>query len=163
MWMNSLIVFVTFFWFTCSRIYGFAKENAIDQKRSQMKIAVTSTGSDLNSPISPIFGRCPMFIFIDDESDEVEAIRNPAVDAHGGAGIQAAQFVVDRGAKAVITGRVGPNAMDVLKAADIPIYLFQGDTPRQALEAFKAGKLEEQTESHGRRGGRGSGRSRGRV
>jgi predicted Fe-Mo cluster-binding NifX family protein len=163
MWMNSLIVFVTLFWFTCNRIHGFARENAIDRKRSQMKIAITSTGSDLNSPISPTFGRCPMFIFIDEDSDEIEAVKNPAVDAHGGAGIQAAQFVVDRGARAVITGRVGPNAMDVLNAADIPIYLSQGDTPRQALEAFKSGELKVQTESHGRMGGRGGGRRRGGI
>ena len=128
-----------------------------------MKIVITSNGADLDSPMSPMFGRCPIFIFVGDEADEIESVPNPAVDAHGGAGIQAAQFVVDRGAKAVITGRVGPNAMDVLKAADIPIYLSQGDTPRQALEAFKAGKLQEQTESHGRMGGRGGGRRRGGV
>jgi predicted Fe-Mo cluster-binding NifX family protein len=128
-----------------------------------MKIVITSNGADLDSPISPIFGRCPMFLFVEEEAEGGEAVENPAVDAHGGAGIQAAQFVVDRGTKAVITGRVGPNAMDVLKAADIPIYLYQGDTPRQALEAFKAGQLKEQTESHGRMGGRGGGRRRGGV
>jgi predicted Fe-Mo cluster-binding NifX family protein len=128
-----------------------------------MKIVITSNGTDLDNPMSPIFGRCPIFLFVEDEADEIEAVPNPAVDAHGGAGIQAAQFVVDRGAKAVITGRVGPNAMDVLKAADIPIYLSQGDTPRQVLEAFKAGKLQEQTESHGRMGGGGGGRRRGGV
>jgi predicted Fe-Mo cluster-binding NifX family protein len=126
-----------------------------------MKIALTSNGADLDSPMSPIFGRCPMFIFIEDDTDEVEAVPNPAIDAHGGAGIQAAQFVIEQGAKALITGRVGPNAMDVLKAADVPIYLYQGDTPRQAMEAFKAGKLQKQTESHGRMGGRGGGRRRG--
>ena len=128
-----------------------------------MKIAITSNGADLDSPMSPIFGRCPMFIFIEEDVDEVEAVPNPAIDAHGGAGIQAAQFVIEQGAKALITGRVGPNAMDVLKAADVPIYLCQGDTPRQAMEAFKAGELQEQTESHGRMGGRGGGRRRGRV
>ena len=109
-----------------------------------MKIAVTSTGSDLDSPMSPIFGRCPMFIFIDDNVDEIEAVKNPAMDARGGAGIQAGQFVVNHGAKAIITGRVGPNAMDVLQAAGISIYIFQGDSVRQAIESFKAGKLEKQ-------------------
>lgn len=128
-----------------------------------MKIVITSNEADLDRPISPIFGRCPMFLFVEDETDGFEAVKNPAVDAHGGAGIQAAQFVVERGAKALITGRIGPNAMDVLKAADIAVYLFQGDTPRQALEAFKAGELEQQTESRGRMGGRGGGRRRGRV
>lgn len=108
-----------------------------------MKIVITSNGTDLESPISSIFGRCPVFLFLKDDADEIEAVENPAADAHGGAGIQAAQFVVDQGVEAVITGRVGPKAMDVLKAADIPIYIFHGDTPRRALEAFRAGKLKK--------------------
>jgi predicted Fe-Mo cluster-binding NifX family protein len=136
---------------------------SIKIKGKIMKIVLTSNGADLDSPISPIFGRCPMFLFFEEETEGVEAVENPAADAHGGAGIQAAQLMVDRGAKAVITGRVGPNAMDVLKEASIPVYILQGDTPRQALEAFKAGELTEQTEGHGRRGGRGSGRGRRRV
>jgi len=126
-----------------------------------MKIVITSNGPDVDSPMSPIFGRCPMFLFLEDDADAFEAVENPALDAHGGAGIQAAQFVVDQGAKALITGRVGPNAMDVLMAADIPVYIFQGDTPRQALAAYQAGRLEQQTESHRQMGGRGGGRRRG--
>jgi predicted Fe-Mo cluster-binding NifX family protein len=61
--------------------------------------------------------------------------------AAGGAGIQAAQFVVERGAKAVISGNVGPNAFGVLQAAGVPVYTFGGGTVRQAVEAYKAGKL----------------------
>jgi predicted Fe-Mo cluster-binding NifX family protein len=109
-----------------------------------MKIVITSNGTDLESPISSIFGRCPVFLFLEDDTDEIEAVENPAVDAHGGAGIQAAQFVVDQGAEVVITGRVGPKAMNVLKAADIPVYIFQGDTPRSALEAFRSGELQKE-------------------
>jgi predicted Fe-Mo cluster-binding NifX family protein len=109
-----------------------------------MKIVITSNGADLESPMSPVFGRCPVFIFIEDDVDGFEAVKNPAMDAHGGAGIQAAQFVVDKGAEAIITGRVGPKAMDVLKAADIPIYIFQGESVRQAVESFKAGNLHKE-------------------
>ena len=125
-----------------------------------MKIVITAVDLHLDSAFNPTFGRCPVFLFIEDDVDGFEAVSNPAVDAHGGAGIQAAQFVVGQGAKAVITGRVGPNAMDVLKAADVAVYIFQGDTVCQALEAFKAGTLERQTESLGRGGGRGGGRRR---
>jgi len=129
-----------------------------------MKIVITSTGTDLDSTFSPTFGRCPVFIFLEEEADGMEAIRNPASDAHGGAGIQAAQFVIDQGVEAVVTGRVGPNAMDVLKAAGIPIYIFQGDTPRHALEAFRSGTLQQQTGVQGRMGRRGGGgRRRGGV
>ena len=64
-------------------------------------------------------------------------------DSGGGAGIQAAQYVVERGARAIVSGRVGPNAFDVLQAAGVAIYPFDGGTVRQAVEAFKAGRLSE--------------------
>jgi predicted Fe-Mo cluster-binding NifX family protein len=60
----------------------------------------------------------------------------------GGAGIQAAQFVVERGAQAVLTGNLGPNAFDVLQAAGVPGYLVPEGTVRQAVEAFKAGRVQ---------------------
>ncbi|RLC68193.1 MAG: dinitrogenase iron-molybdenum cofactor biosynthesis protein, partial [Chloroflexi bacterium] len=52
-----------------------------------MKVAVSSNGSDLNAPVSPVFGRCPYYIFVDTETMEYEAIANPAMAAPGGAGI----------------------------------------------------------------------------
>ena len=72
---------------------------------------------------------------------ESEAAANPGVDASGGAGIQAAQYVTDSAVDALITGRVGPKAMDVLRAAGLPVYLFAGGSVRQAVEAFREGKL----------------------
>lgn len=112
-----------------------------------MKIVVSANGMDLDAQASPVFGRCPAYIFLDVEAaDEghplaFEAVENSALGAAGGAGIQAAQFVVERGAKAVISGNVGPNAFGVLQAANVPVYTFGGGTVRQAVEAYKAGKL----------------------
>jgi predicted Fe-Mo cluster-binding NifX family protein len=106
-----------------------------------MKIVVTSSGADLDAPASPMFGRCPIYISVDTETMEFEAVENPAVNAAGGAGIQAAQFIVERGAQAVVTGNMGPNAFNVLQAANVPVYLFGGGTVRQAAEACKAGQL----------------------
>ncbi len=106
-----------------------------------MKIVVSSNGADLDAPASPVFGRCPTFVFVDTETMSFEAVENPAVGAAGGAGIQAAQFVVVRGAQAVVTGNVGPNAFDVFGAAGISVYLFGEGTVRQAVEAYRAGQL----------------------
>ena len=106
-----------------------------------MRIVVTANGADLDAPASPIFGRCPMYVFVDTETMAFEAVENPAIGAPGGAGIQAAQFVVERGAQAVVTGNMGPNAFNVLQSANVPIYLFGGGTVRQAVEAYKAGQL----------------------
>ena len=128
-----------------------------------MKIVVTSNGADLDGPASPIFGRCPAFIFVDTETMSFEAVENPAVAAAGGAGVQAAQFVVGRGAQAVVTGNVGPNAFDVFGAADVPVYLFGGGTVRQAVEAYKVGQLPVSAgASVSEHAGMGRGMGRGR-
>jgi predicted Fe-Mo cluster-binding NifX family protein len=106
-----------------------------------MRIVVTANDADLDAPTSPVFGRCPTYVFVDTETMTFEAVENPAIDAAGGAGIQAAQFVIERGAQAAVTGNVGPNAFNVFQSADVPVYLFGGGTVRQAVEAYKAGQL----------------------
>lgn len=127
-----------------------------------MKVVITARGGALDAESSPVFGRCPVFLFVDAETREVEAVENPAVAASGGAGIQAAQLVVDRGAGAVITGRLGPNAARVLEAAGIETRRVGGGTAGEALERFLAGKLPTLDVSAGPpRGGKGQGRGRG--
>lgn len=130
-----------------------------------MKIVVTANGSGLDALASPIFGRCPFFVFVDTETMEAESFDNAAISSSGGAGIQAAQFISAQGAQAVITGNVGPNAFGVLQAAQVPVYPFNGGTVQQAVEAFKRGKLQAvsaATSGPGHTGGMGSGRGRGR-
>lgn len=107
-----------------------------------MKVVVTAQGTDLDSVSSPVFGRCPAFVFVDTETMECEGIDNRSVEAGHGAGVQAAQFVMDKGARAVLTHNVGPNAFSVLSGAGIPIYRLQGGTVRQAVEALRAQQLE---------------------
>ncbi|MBU0492869.1 MAG: dinitrogenase iron-molybdenum cofactor biosynthesis protein [Chloroflexi bacterium] len=113
-----------------------------------MQIIITSTGANLDAPISPVFGRCPMYILVDTETLAFEAQPNPAIGASGGAGIQAAQYVIEQGAQAVLTGNVGPNAFDVFQAADIPIYLVREGTVRQAVAAFNAGQLASSAQAN---------------
>jgi predicted Fe-Mo cluster-binding NifX family protein len=127
-----------------------------------MKIVITAQGNGLDAEPSPVFGRCPVFLFVDSATQEVEALENPAVSAPGGAGIQAAQLVVDRGAKAVITGRLGPNAARVLESAGVDLLRVGGRTAGEALERFIAGKLSPLVASAGPpAGGKGRGRGRG--
>jgi predicted Fe-Mo cluster-binding NifX family protein len=107
-----------------------------------MKIVVTAQGTDLASFVDPRFGRCQYFLFIDTDSVRFEALPNQAQQAAGGAGIQAAQFVVEKGVQAVITGSVGPNADEVLKKANIPVYRGAG-TVLGVVGKFKEGKLPQ--------------------
>ncbi len=132
-----------------------------------MRIVVTANGTDLDAQASPVFGRCPVYVFVDTETMAFEAVENPAIGAPGGAGIQAAQFVVERGAQAVVTGNTGPNAYNVLQSANVSVHLFGGGTVREAVEAYKAGGLRSiagaNVQAHAGMGmGRGMGRGRGR-
>jgi predicted Fe-Mo cluster-binding NifX family protein len=131
-----------------------------------MKIVVSANGPDLDAPASLVFGRCPTYVFVDTDSMASESVENPAINAAGGAGIQAAQFVIERGAQAVITGNAGPNAFNVFQPANVPVYLFGGGTVRQAVDAYKEGRLSTaggaNVQAHAGMGmGRGMGRGVG--
>jgi len=110
-----------------------------------MKIAITSSGTTLQSGVDPRFGRCPYYIIYDTENDSFEAIENKSSLAGGGAGIQAAQNISDMKAEAVITGNVGPNAFRVLSAASVKIYSGATGSIKDAIEKFKNGEYEETT------------------
>jgi predicted Fe-Mo cluster-binding NifX family protein len=127
-----------------------------------MRIVVSAQGDNLDAPASPVFGRCPTYLFVDTETLEFEAVPNPAMNQAGGAGIQAAQFVVNQGAQAVLTGNLGPNAFDVLQAAGVPGYLVGEGTVRHAVEALQAGQLQPMAGANlSSRAGMGMGRGFG--
>ncbi len=107
-----------------------------------MKICITSEGKTLDSKVDPRFGRCQNFIFFDTETGNFEALENANAQFQGGAGIQSAQLVNSKDAKAVLTGNVGPNAFQTLSAAGIRIYTGVSGTVKEAIDAFKVGKLK---------------------
>ena len=129
-----------------------------------MKIAVSATAPYLDADLDPRFGRCQYLLVVDSESMEFEAIENPAMTAPGGAGIQAAQLIVEKGVEAVVTGDCGPNAYQVLSTAGIPVYAGTSGKLRDVVEAFKRGEFSPVARAStgpgaGMRGGMGGGRS----
>ncbi len=109
-----------------------------------MKVSVTAGASGLDAPMDPRFGRCPFFVIVDTESMSEISIANSNVNATSGAGIQAAQEIARQGAAALITGNVGPNAMQTLSAANIDVYQYQGaGSVRDVVEKFKRGELQK--------------------
>ena len=134
-----------------------------------MKLCVTSTGKEIEARIDPRFGRAPWFFIIDTDTGISTAIENTAATQGQGAGISAAQIVVDEKVDAILTGRVGPNSMNVLQTSNIK--LFEGvssqDTVSQALAKFKDGTYNENASASGASprmqagGGRGQGRGMG--
>ncbi|HEC99263.1 MAG TPA: dinitrogenase iron-molybdenum cofactor biosynthesis protein [Proteobacteria bacterium] len=107
-----------------------------------MKLAIPAEGTDLNAVIDSRFGRCQYLLVVEAETMSFEALENPFRSAHGGAGIKAAQFVSDRGVKAVLAANIGPNAFKTLKAVGIPVVAGLNGEVRQAVEDYKMGKFE---------------------
>jgi predicted Fe-Mo cluster-binding NifX family protein len=109
-----------------------------------MKIALTTSGKDLNAPLESRFGRAPLFLIYDLEAKTFEIIDNEQnLNTAQGAGIQSAQNIAQLGVKAIITGHCGPKAFRVLGAAGVKIYNTSATTVAEALDQYQAGKLAE--------------------
>ncbi len=102
-----------------------------------MKIAVSSSGNNLDSQIDPRFGRCTYLVIVETDDMSFEVFENENIALTGGAGIQTASFVASKGSKMVITGNCGPNATDALSAAGIKIITGQSGIIKDVVEKFK--------------------------
>ncbi len=107
-----------------------------------MKIALTTSGNNLNAPLDPRLGRTARFLVYDTETRTFELIDNSQnLNAAQGAGIQAAQTIASTGAAAVITGHCGPKAFRVLSASGIAVYPTTARSVQQALSLYLAQEL----------------------
>ena len=110
-----------------------------------MKVAVSSTGKDLNSQVYSRFGRSACFIIIDTEDMSFEAFDNANLAMSRGAGIQSATFISSQGVVAVLTGNCGPNAMKVFSASHVGVITGQTGTIRETVERYKKGNMQPST------------------
>jgi len=110
-----------------------------------MKVAVTATDRTLDASVDPRFGRCPCFVIVETDDLSFEAVDNPNLTLGGGAGIQSAQLMAERGVQHVLTGNCGPNAHQTLSAAGIGVIIGCSGTVAEVIEQFKAGQLSAAT------------------
>jgi len=112
-----------------------------------MKIAFSTSGNSKDDDVDPRFGRCNNFVIYDEDSDSYETIQNEGVMSRGGAGIRAAQTLIDKGVKVVMTGNVGPNAFRTMSAAGIDIHIGVSGKIEDALAKYKSGELASKVDS----------------
>jgi predicted Fe-Mo cluster-binding NifX family protein len=113
-----------------------------------MKIAIPADDKILESTVCVSFGRSPYFLIYDTESMESTFIKNEAATSQGGAGIKAAQVIVDSKVNVLLTPRCGENAAEVIKAAKIKIYRSTHKSLIENIEAFSAKELSLLDEIH---------------
>lgn len=113
-----------------------------------MKIAIPVDHVSMDSSICVSFGRTPYFLIYDTETKEAEFLDNSAAASQGGAGIKAAQAIVDKNVDALLTPRCGENAADVIHAANIKIYQTKGNLLKHNIQALENGELEILNDIH---------------
>jgi predicted Fe-Mo cluster-binding NifX family protein len=106
-----------------------------------MKIAMPVFNKSMESGIAESFGRTPYFLIYDTEAKTSAFFDNSAATSQGGAGIKAAQSIVDSGATVVLAPQCGENAASVLKAAGLKIYKTINNSIQDNIDALNAGKL----------------------
>lgn len=113
-----------------------------------MKIAIPVDNKSMEKNVCQSFGRTPYFLIYDTESEESVYLDNSAAASQGGAGIKAAQTIVDNKVSALLTPRCGENAAEVIKAANIKIYKTIDASVKDHINAFIDGKLSLLDEIH---------------
>lgn len=121
-------------------------ETEKNKEEKVMKIMIPLDENKVDVCVS--FGRAPFFLLHDTESGNSECLENPAAQSQGGAGIKAAQFVVDHHADALITVRCGENAAEVFKASGMKIYKADGKSAEEEIIELQEGRLGELTHFH---------------
>jgi len=134
------------------------------------KIVVATQNGGLEDQVSRVFGRCPTYTIVNTENGKIKnskVVQNQYANAMSGAGIQAAGFVTNEGAEAVISGNFGPNVASVLNQSGVKMVSASGLSAREAVEKYLDKELEPISEATsaaktgmGQGGGRGMGMGR---
>lgn len=113
-----------------------------------MRIAIPANEKNMEKVVCPSFGRAPYYLIYDIEKSEGAFIENSAASSQGGAGIKAAQIIVDNKVDALITPRCGQNAADVIKGANIKIYKSKSVSLNDNIKAFLENELSDLNDFH---------------
>lgn len=113
-----------------------------------MKIAIPADEKILNSEVCMSFGRAPYFYIYETLTKMGDFIENEAAKSPGGAGIKAAQIVVDQHADVLITPRCGENAAEVFNASQLQIYKSKNGSITENIDAYLNNKLNKLESFH---------------
>ncbi len=105
-----------------------------------MKIAISASGKETSSLLDSRFGRCTYYALYDSETEEWSFLQNPGALEGSGAGVRAAQFLLEQNVDVLLTGNLGPNASNILNSAGLKVYALPEVSLKEAIQQYEAGK-----------------------
>ena len=110
-----------------------------------MRIAISADNNDgLDSIVSPHFGRCPYFVLVDMEGQEVKnvgAVTNPYYWNHRPGQVPA--FINSHSVNIMLTGGMGRRAIMFFEQCGIQPVTGAAGTVRQSLQRYLGGALQD--------------------
>ncbi|OFX73071.1 MAG: hypothetical protein A2X12_09890 [Bacteroidetes bacterium GWE2_29_8] len=104
-----------------------------------MKVAITSTGSSLESVLDSRFGRCSYFVIYDTIDKNVEFVINPNKNALEGAGPASVQLIASNNVNEIISFDFGAKIKSLLTSLNIKMTIEkdQTKTVKEIIETLK--------------------------
>lgn len=113
-----------------------------------MKIVLPIEKTNGEDLVGTSFGRTEYFMYFDSEKDETLISENKAAMQQGGAGIKAAQAVIDMNPDVVILPQCGQNAMDLFIAAKLTVLKSVSRDVLENIEKCLNNQLETLNDPH---------------
>ncbi len=109
-----------------------------------MRIAISADDRNgLDSVVSPHFGRCPYYVLVDVEGQEIKAVQvvdNPYYGQHAPGVVPG--FIHSQGVNVMLTGGMGRRAIGFFEQYGIETVTGASGTVRYALERYLGGQLQ---------------------
>ena len=96
----------------------------------------------LDGQISQHFGRCPYYLIVDVEGDEIvktDTIANPYYNQHTPGVVP--EFISEQGANVLIAGGIGPRAIDMFASLGIEVVSGIAGNAGDIVEAYLKGEV----------------------
>jgi len=101
----------------------------------------------LDAVVGEHFGRVPFYTLVEPETEEVKTIENTGIH-HEGAGLFPAQIIAKEGADVMLCAGLGRRAIGIFEEKGIHVFIGAEGTVRDALDAYKNGRLQEATDAN---------------
>ena len=112
-----------------------------------MKICAPTMGDKgIEEAICEHFGQAPSFTIVDTQTDTVKVVLNTS-EHYGGVGTPP-EILSKEGVEVMLCGGLGPKAVKMFEGFGVEVYIGASGTVREAIDAYKSGKLSEATDAN---------------
>jgi len=107
------------------------------QRDRPLIIAVAADGDTVDAEVGGQGARSDWFFFFDEQGMLIETLENPFKQERGGAGIDCAELLAEKGATVFMAGNIGHKMSSALESDGIAFISFSGTVKEAVSHALK--------------------------